>query len=108
MSDKFQIVKGREDKLFLDMGLTLSWESSEDRQTVTYVFMPTLVPVGSECTPRTVVVHLTGDVEIRPGIEFLNGSLELRQWASLLVWCLRNAYDKVYFIFSSVDQLRFK
>lgn len=112
MADQFQIVSGREDKEWKDMEISVAWESAPDRKTVTFTCTPVGIPEGAreEFKPRAdrkIIVHITGDVEIHPGIETLDGSLELRQWASLLIWCTRLAYDKVYYIFN-VDQLRFK
>lgn len=110
MADRFQIVQGLEDKLFLDMGIKVAWSSSDDRQVVTFLCIPTTIPEEGayQRRGRQIHVRITGDVEIHPGIDTLDGSLELRQWASLLIWCLRTSYDKVYYIFNTVDQLRFK
>jgi hypothetical protein len=102
--DQFQIVSGRSQE-FRDMGVDVLWESSLDRQLVTFQLVP--VSLERQIEPRVIQVHITGDVEIHPGIWTFNGGLDLRQWASLLIWCLRTAYDKVYYIFN-VDQLRFK
>lgn len=106
MPDKFQTVSGRETEFFKDMGVAVAWQSSEDRKAVLFRTYP--ISLEKVVVPHEILVHITGDVQISPGIETLDGSLELRQWASLLIWCLRTSYDKVYYIFPTVDQLRFK
>lgn len=106
MSDMFQIVSGRETELFKDMGLIVEWRSTPNRMHVVF----DIHPASQEkfVTRREILVGRDGDVEIKPGIVTMKGSLELRQWASLLIWCLRTSYDKVYYIFPDTDQLRFK
>jgi hypothetical protein len=105
VADQFQIISGKEAQEFKDMGVVVEWESAADRKTTLFRIIPATLEKKS--IPREIIVHITGDVEIHPGIDTLDGSLELRQWASLLIWCTRLAYDKVYYIFN-VDQLRFK